>query len=197
MLTHQYTLSTRCLTFRDRCNGLNWRGGYVDYGEWLAEPRTPDWFDGERILIREVTSKGQIHAAIVEDEFVFSNSIDGLRITSDVYSIKFVLGILNSRLTTFYHFNSSPNAFKGTFLKVLVKDILGFPLPRIPERAMHDEMVKRVDEMLGLHRQLAGVSLIKRGVIEALIERTDKKIDALVYRLYGLSEDEVAVVEGG
>ena len=51
--------------------------------------------------------------------------------------------------------------------------------------------------MLDLHRQLAGVSLVKRGMIEALIERTDRAIDGLVYRLYGLSDDEVAVVEGG
>ena len=44
--------------------------------------------------------------------------------------------------------------------------------------------------------QLAGLSLVKRGVLEALIERTDKKIDALVYELYGLSEEEVGVVGG-
>ncbi len=59
--------------------------------------------------------------------------------------------------------------------------------------AMNDRMVKLVDEMLDLHRQLAGVSLVKRGVVEW----TDREIDALVYRLYGLSEDEVAVVGGG
>ena len=34
-------------------------------------------------------------------------------------------------------------------------------------------------------------------MIEGLIERADQQINALVYRLYGLSEDEVAVVEGG
>jgi type I restriction-modification system DNA methylase subunit len=34
---------------------LNWQGGWVDYGIWLAEPRTPDWFESERVLIREVT----------------------------------------------------------------------------------------------------------------------------------------------
>ena len=50
--------------------------------------------------------------------------------------------------------------------------------------------------MLDLHKQLAGLSLIKRGVIGALIETADKKIEALVYGLYGLSEDEVRVVEG-
>ena len=175
---------------------LNWRGGYVDYGEWLAEPRTPDWFEGERILIREVTSKGQIHATIVEDKFVFSNSVDGLRITSDVYNIKFVLGILNSKLITFYHLNSSPNAFKGTFPKVLVKDILSFPLPHIPETALHDKMVELVERMLDLHRQ-AGLTAVQRGVVEQRIEAVDREIDGLVYELYGLSEAEMAVVGGG
>ena len=176
---------------------LNWRGGYVDYGEWLAEPRTPDWFEGERILIREVTSKGKIHATIVEDKFVFSNSVDGLRITSDAYNIKFVLGILNSKLITFYHFNSSPNAFKGAFPKVLVKDILNFPLPRISETARHDKMVTLVDKMLDWHKQLPGLAGEARRIVNARIERTDREIDELVYALYGLSEDEVRVVEGG
>jgi len=37
---------------------FDWNGGWVDYGIWLAEPRTPDWFQGERILIREVTALG-------------------------------------------------------------------------------------------------------------------------------------------
>ncbi|MCY3870099.1 MAG: hypothetical protein OXG87_11115 [Gemmatimonadetes bacterium] len=60
---------------------------------------------------------------------------------------------------------------------------------------MHDEMVKLVDEMLDLHRQFAGVSLVKRGVIEQKIEAADEKIDDLVYRLYGLSKDEREIVE--
>ena len=29
------------------------------------------------------------------------------------------------------------------------------------------------------------------------IERTDELIDAIVYRLYGLSEEEIRIVEGG
>lgn len=31
---------------------LRWEGMYVDYGIWLAEPRTPEWFEGPRILVR-------------------------------------------------------------------------------------------------------------------------------------------------
>lgn len=36
-----------------------------------------------------------------------------------------------------------------------------------------------------------------RKIAERLIERTDREIDELVYRLYGLSEDAVRIVEGG
>jgi len=32
---------------------------------------------------------------------------------------------------------------------------------------------------------------------QARIERTEREFDALVYRLYGLSEDEVRIVEKG
>ena len=33
--------------------------------------------------------------------------------------------------------------------------------------------------------------------IERQIAATDKQIDALVYELYGLTEDEIRIVEGG
>ena len=41
------------------------------------------------------------------------------------------------------------------------------------------------------------MTVVQRGVVEQRIEAVDREIDALVYELYGLSEDEVAVVEGG
>ena len=39
-------------------------------------------------------------------------------------------------------------------------------------------------------------ALIERAVIGAQIEATDRRIDRLVYDLYGLTEEEIAVVEG-
>ncbi len=61
--------------------------------------------------------------------------------------------------------------------------------------AMHDKMVELVDEILKLHEQLPDLGAEGRRVAEMRIERTDWKIDELVYRLYGLSEDEIAIVE--
>ena len=62
---------------------------------------------------------------------------------------------------------------------------------------MHDKMVELVDEMLDLHKQLPGLTGEGRRITEVLIDKVDKEVDALVYKLYGLSDDEVAIVEGG
>ena len=64
------------------------------------------------------------------------------------------------------------------------------------DKAMHDKMVTLVDTMLDLHRQ-TGLTVAQRGVVEQRIEATDREIDALVYELCGLSEDEREIVKGG
>ena len=88
------------------------------------------------------------------------------------------------------------------FQKILIKDAKRFPIRTIDfdkpaDVALHDKLVELVERMLDLHRQLPGLTAVQRGVVEQRIETVDREIDALVYRLYGLSEDEVRVVEGG
>ena len=68
---------------------------------------------------------------------------------------------------------------------------------RLPEhgKARHDKMVALVGRMLELHTRKAGAeSEVER--VQRLIDDTDAQIDALVYELYGLTEEEVRVVEG-
>ncbi len=43
---------------------------------------------------------------------------------------------------------------------------------------------------------LSGAEGAKAQALQAQIDRTDKEIDRMVYALYGLSEEEVGVVEG-
>jgi hypothetical protein len=63
--------------------------------------------------------------------------------------------------------------------------------------ARHDRVVELVERMLDLHRQLPKVKnpheqeSLKRAVVA-----TDSQIDVLVYELYGLTDDEIATIEG-
>ncbi len=53
-------------------------------------------------------------------------------------------------------------------------------------------------QMLDLHKhQNASADAGERQRLQRLIDTTDRQIDALLYDLYGLTEAEIAVVEGG
>ncbi len=51
--------------------------------------------------------------------------------------------------------------------------------------------------MLALHKQLAAAKLAHdQTALQRHIAATDRQIDNLVYELYGLSEEEIKIVEG-
>lgn len=63
--------------------------------------------------------------------------------------------------------------------------------------ARHDRMVSLVDRMLSLHKQLPEARTPhEKTALRRQIEATDRQIDALVYELYGLTEEEIRIVEG-
>jgi hypothetical protein len=58
-------------------------------------------------------------------------------------------------------------------------------------------MVSLVDQMLSLHKRLQAARTEQdKTLLQRQIVATDKEIDRLVYDLYGLTEDEIALVEG-
>ncbi len=62
--------------------------------------------------------------------------------------------------------------------------------------ARHDAMVKLVEQMLALHAQLAKARTSQdESSTRRQIAATDARIDKLVYELYDLSAEEIAVVE--
>ncbi len=62
---------------------------------------------------------------------------------------------------------------------------------------MHLSKNVLVEQMLALHKQLADARLEQdKTAIQRQIDATDRQIDALVYELYGLTEEEIAIVEG-
>ncbi len=59
-------------------------------------------------------------------------------------------------------------------------------------------MVALVEQMLDLRKRLAAAQDAgERERLGRLIDATDRRIDALVYELYGLTEEEIAIIEVG
>ena len=62
----------------------------------------------------------------------------------------------------------------------------------------HDRMVALVQQMLDLHQRLpAEANPQMKTMLQRRIDAADREIDRLVYELYGLTEEEVGIVERG
>ncbi|MEP7340642.1 MAG: DNA methyltransferase [Acidobacteriota bacterium] len=120
--------------------------------------------------------------------------------TDDTY----LLGILNSKLFWFAISNISiPFGVRaGKFRYRLIYQYMEkVPIRPInfkdpTDRARHDRMVKLVEQMLALHRQLSAARTAhEQTSAQRQIDSTDRQIDRLVYELYELTEDEIRIVE--
>ena len=117
------------------------------------------------------------------------------------YSREYILGILNSRLMDWIH-HKTATQMRGGWYSYESRFIRDLPIRVIDladktEKAAHDRIVKLVDSMLALHKQLAAAkSAAQKAILQRQIEATDAEIDRLVYDLYGLTAKEIAVVEG-
>ena len=78
-------------------------------------------------------------------------------------------------------------------------DFVSYPRSANPaDVACHDRLVELVQTMLDLQRQLSSPgSEHERTLLARRIEATDRQIDRLVYELYGLTEEEIGLVEAG
>jgi hypothetical protein len=86
---------------------LGWGGQWLKYGAFLAEPRSIDLFTDQRILVRQIPSKPpySINATLVDEPVL--NDINSMVIRNFTnVSPKFVLGVLNSKLTTYWFVNT-------------------------------------------------------------------------------------------
>ena len=132
------------------------------------------------------------------DGFDCLNTIFMVNVSCQGVLPQFLLGVLNSRLmqhlwlTRFYDQRGTFPKIKGTYLKLL-------PIVRIEaaNKSTHDRLVSLVDKMLKLTPALrTAKNDAERAALQNAVTKTDQAIDALVYELYGLTPEEIALVEG-
>ncbi|MCD4713094.1 MAG: N-6 DNA methylase, partial [Clostridiales bacterium] len=182
-----------------RWNGEQW----ISYGPWLGAPREQRFFTKKRIIVKQIidwTSK-RIWASITDEELYNTQNAFNL-LPKPCWSHEYLLGILNSHLMTFYHRKKFLDEFKMRFQKILIKDCRRLPIRTIDftntdEKTQHDKLVALVDNMLELQKKYHEARMERdKEIYERQIKLVDAQIDRLVYDLYGLTEEEINVVEG-
>jgi adenine-specific DNA-methyltransferase len=112
---------------------------------------------------------------------------------------KYLVGVLNSRLCEFWLRHKGKR--QGEALQIDKAPLLDIPIrpvsPATPaDKIAQERMAGLVDAMLSLHKRLSlATSAAQKAVIQRHIDATGAEIDRLVYDLYGLAAEEIAIVE--
>jgi hypothetical protein len=116
------------------------------------------------------------------------------------YSREYVLGLLNSKLFEWI-IRQSATQMRGGYYSYESRFIRNLPIRTINfsdarDEARHDQIVEVVSRMLSLNKQLPTAKTAhEKTILQRQINATDVQIDRLVYELYGLTEEEIQIVE--
>ena len=154
---------------------LNWSGEYLKYGPNLAAPRKFILFSTPRILVRQIPSKPPycINSCFTNEIFLNDrNSMNIIKISKAPY---YILGILNSKLISFWFVHKFGKMQRGVFPQFKINELESFPIVNLNEE-----------------QESHFVSSVSRRINNNI---NDDEIDKLVYHLYGLTYDEVLIVD--
>jgi len=173
-----------------------WKQNYwISFGDWLAEPRYSARYDAAKKIVIRQTGDSLI-ATLDESRFIARDNLYTIVSRSPKASLEVLLALLNSRFLTWYYQNIV-NPEKGEALaQVKRTHIAQLPVPQTDATrgAKLSALVRRI---LTLHRREESARHPQeKERLRREIDAVDRQIDRLVYELYGLSEEEIGVVEG-
>lgn len=175
-----------------------WPGRKPGPYQWYEIQDTVEYFaefDKFKILWPGISA--EVTAFALDEVGYYGNDNNQLIISGDRY----LLGILNSRLTRFILSNICDKV-QGGFYRLKIVYVQQLPIRTIDfnnplEKKTHDRMVQLVEQMLELHKQSAEAKTShEQTLFQRQIDLTDRQIDQLVYELYDLTEEEIKIVEG-
>jgi hypothetical protein len=168
-----------------------WNKDYwILYGKWLAAPRELEIFTAkEKIMVRQTGDS--LIATLVESGFFARNNLHIIlpKNKKDVYIL---LGLINSKLLDFFYTFNNPE--KGEALAEVKKEhVEQLPVPIIINK--NQGIVEKISNLVREIIELNKTSVLRQQHA-AEIAAIDREIDQLVYRLYGLTPEEIKIVEG-
>ena len=125
----------------------------------------------------------------------------GIIMKDGAFDPLYVLGLMNSRIVGLF-MQATSSVFSGGYWAYSQQFLWDIPfrpvdLKKKDDREMYEHMVSMVRNMLVLQKgRLAAKTPTDQARIDRDITALDRQIDALVYRLYGLTNQEIAMIEG-
>ena len=168
---------------------------WVEFGDNLAAPRDTRFHTGPRVWIQRIRNPKLVQRLVcyytsAHEELAASGGLTIGRPLDGLTSAAAVCGLLNSRLINWF--------YRQLYNDVNIKprDLKQIPIPANWDKCQ-TPLSALVQQMQNLfERESLAQSERQQTAIRRQIEATDAEIDRLVYDLYGLTKEEIAIVEG-
>jgi type I restriction-modification system DNA methylase subunit len=159
--------------------------GYIQFDDSLAEPKPEKYFNGQRLLLRELISRQfQLQVTITSQNFVTNKSMQSILKRRNCPDLRYVLGILNSRLMCWFFLTRSNIANRDDFPKIVLQETRQLPIAK-SRKNQQRLLIGFVNRILAA----------KRAGDEAAAGALETEIDEIVYRLYSLTSEEIDIIE--
>jgi hypothetical protein len=176
---------------------------YLKYGNWLARNwKNKTFYETPKIAIRETGSR--LTATLDLENRYFLSSLYAIypKAKDESLNLSYILALLNSNLAMFVLKIIALNLTEGAFTKFRTNQLARLPIRTIDfenrqDKERHDKLVGLVEQMLDAKLKLSGANTDKdKQFYERFCSSLDSQIDNLVYKLYELTDEEIAIVEG-
>ncbi len=180
---------------------LNWNNKYLKYDvKAIHSCKREDIFvSKEKLFFRRVGDR--LIATYDDSQFYALNTLVVMNLRSGVkYDLKYFLSLFNSSALNFYY-QVFLKSTKKVFSEIQARQVAQLPICTInfsnpAEKELHDDLVALVDVMLDLNKKIQTAKGSEKDQLQRQIEKTDREIDNLVYKLYGITEEEREIIEG-
>lgn len=152
---------------------------WIDYSAEFYTKPDHRFFDGSRIVVREIPAETLI-CAYVERFALFNKSVFIIRCRNASVNMKYLLAILNSKAIGYYISSFGDKSKQTLFPRVSMKMLKQLP---IPNNRNCDKIVGLVD------------SIIESKYTKKETSSLEQEIDHIVYHLYSLTYDEVLIID--
>ncbi|MBG8554954.1 TaqI-like C-terminal specificity domain-containing protein [Hymenobacter guriensis] len=148
-----------------------WSGEYINYGDFLAEPRGSIDFLSEKIFIRRTDDK--ILASYDDSKFSAINSVQCVQIKQgDLLNYKYLLSVLNSKVINWYFRHENFHMVGKPLAEVKVVFIERLPVPNISPTEQQP-FVEAAETLLSGYRELNEAETRAMRLIRAELSLSD------------------------
>lgn len=158
----------------------------------LHRARKESFFNGEKIIAVRKCVDRPIFSYVDFNSYV---SATFYVIKPANIDLKYLTGILNSKLIAFWLKNKGK--MQGSNYQVDKEPLLNIPIVNTKDEKVKSKLVKLVDNIIAINKKLVGENNPNtKEILERQVRALDGEIDRLVYGLYGLTEEEIDIIEG-